>query len=286
VAGYYADVPGNRFAIDQDGTYIALKNNSTGVITDISSNANLFNDEDNDYFEFGSYAEISTDLIIYFPEARDLSGYFLNFDRNNPSPGQSYYSTDTTDGQDGTWVPLANPFLYYYGGNILPNYRTQIKPLSLSGVKGLRFTFTPHNSGYNQYLITRLYAIHIYGQIQPGANDNRLAFWDQGLGQECGGGYFDFGDLAQGQTSTKTFRLKNLSSTLTANNITVASVDVSTGMQVTFSTDGTNFSNNLVVGSLAPGTVSSTLYCKTTVDIAEPIRVEAAHMSATAATWS
>lgn len=286
MAGFYADVPGNRFAIDQDGTYIALKHNGTGVITDISSNANIFNDEDNDYYEFGSYAEASTDLIIHFPEARNLNGYFLNFDRNNPNAGQSYYSTDTTDGQDGTWTSMANPFVYYYGSNILPNYRTQIQPLNLSGVKGLRFNFIPHNSGYNQYLITRLYAIHVYGQIQPGANDNRLAFWDQALGQEAGGAMFDFGDVSQGGTQTKTFRLKNLSSTQTANNISLTSVDVSTGMQISFSSDGTNFSSTLNIGNLSPGTVSSALYCRTTVPINEPIRVEAAHMSATAATWS
>ncbi len=286
MAGFYPDVPGNRFSIDSDGTYIALKNNNTGVITDISSNANLLNDEDTDYYELGSFAEASTDLIVAFPEARDLTGYFLNVDWYNLTAGQSYYSTDTTDGQDGTWTGIANPFLYYYGNNLLPNYRSQIQPLSLSGVKGLRFNFTPHNSGYSQYKITRILALHLYGQIQAGANTDRLAFWDQSLSQECSGAYFDYGDLAQGATQTKTFHLKNLSATQTANSITVSSLDVSTGMQVTFSTDGVNYSNNLGIGNLAPGTVSSVLYAKTTVGLSEPIQVQAAHLSATATSWS
>lgn len=287
MAGFYPDVPGNRFAYDKDGTYLAIKHNGTGVITEISASAGVMNDEDTaDYYEFGGYANTSIDFIIIFPEHRDLYGYFFGVNNFTMSLGALEYSSDTTDGQNGTWTAAQNPFVYYYGSAVLPMYRTAIQPLSLSNVKSLRFKLTPQQSGYPSYLNPRLYALHLYGQIHAGANNERLAFWDSSLNQECAGSFFDYGDVAQGNSQTKTFQLKNLSSASTANSVILAADDKSTGMVAEFSTDGTNYANPLDIGNIAPGATTADIYCRTTLSASQTVRVEASHLSATASSWS
>lgn len=69
------------------------------------------------------------------------------------------------------------------------------------------------------------------GTTTTTANNDRLALWDPALNQEITDGkFFNFNDLNFDATTTQTFRVKNMSSTLTANSVNVFGSDIDDGI--------------------------------------------------------
>lgn len=293
MAGTYADIPGTRFALDQDGTVIKWRNYDTlSAWTDVSAGlaetqkVNIAN-----YLEAGNVGWGTLEYAMAFPEARDISGIYIH-----PGASGAYdvnilgweSSTDTTDGTDGAWSPLTVTFNQYGLHNNTndapskPYYRSDIATLAEVGVKGIRLRVN------NAPAIHRLLVLHIYGN-RPVSGVDRLAFWHSSVDQVIDPEALDFGDIAQGASVVRQFRVKNISASLTANNITVQVSDLLpeySGSAVQVSTDNATYLNSINIGNLASGTISPTLHIRRTVGAAESTILRQARLLADAASWT
>ena len=282
MAGFYPDVPGNRFAYHLDGTIVLLKDSSNNL-DDITGSAASLNDED---MSNGVSIDSKNSLIFVFPELRNLQGYFLsqtqsNYDGfYNMTPQSLESSADTTNGLDGTWTVIVNPWSRVIG-SLVPQYRQNINAAAASGIKGLRFNFADNGNAAHNFV-----GLHLYGNIPITQNPNRLIFWEPINNNETPGPYFDWGDRPRSTAQTKQFRIKNNSSTLTANSIGVTGSAQTYTMALDFSTDNVSFASSVNIGNLTPGATSGILYVRRTVPAGETLRVQAIRMSAIAASWS
>lgn len=311
MAGIYPDVPGHRFAYDVDGTLVRSRSQAGVWQTLTPGNLVLINDEDeSDWLAWatgptwwgtsGIYLNTGDDrsagnshLSFIFPQLRNIAGYFIRAERASGAvtyePTTLQVSSDTTDGTDGMWTTLLNPWAWATS-LVVPRHRDAIQPLTgADGVKGIRFTVNKANAAENGADRTRIFALHLYGTI-VGSN-NGLRFWHGTLDQEMDKANFDFGDIAQSSVNTKTFRLKNTSSQ-TANSVVISAEsndtgiidDLATGM--TFSTDNTSYAATATVTSIAAGAISSVLYARRTVGAAETSSARSARIKAVPGSWT
>jgi hypothetical protein len=269
MAGFYPDVPDNRFAYHLDGTKIYVQD-ANNTLTEITSTAPVMNDEDVDN-AYGLSGKIA--MIFSFPEMRNISGYYFN---GYWTPTSLQVSSDTTTLLDGTWTTIANPWSLFNDGDPYPEYRQKIQTVTAGSVKALRFNMSD---------IREVRNLHLYGSIPVTSNPDRLIFWQTSTDAATGGAYFDWGDIVQGSSQTKDFRLKNNSTTKTANSISLISGNETFGMNLEFSTDGTTFTPSVNIGNLAPGAISSVLYVRRTVPTAENLQVQACYLKASAGSW-
>lgn len=277
--------PGERMAYDRDGSipfggadgfvpdgaggsYVKFTNSEcvggTGTITGpfLSSNGGTF-----DVF-YG----------LIFPEPRDVVGVFWQCDPFNVGAGNPSVievSTDTTDGTDGTWTTVTsstdpgdafNPEPSNYGSTVVPDYRSSIvdlTSLALTGIIGIRMFL---QSSFQKAVQT----LHVYGQPSTGENLDSLRFWQDPTDVEVTGGYFDFGDTTGGGIYTIDFRVKNISSTHTANSVSISAETLSDASPTLISqfllSQGGAYSEVINVGTMPPGTVTGTLTIQLTVD--------------------
>lgn len=269
MAGYYPDVPDNRFAYHLDGTKIyTLDANET--LVDITSTAALMNDEDSDST---STMNGKGNVIFLFPEKRDLSGYYLD---GYYGGGALQASSDTTTLLDGTWTTVVNPWVANNVGDPTPEYRQNINSITAGSVKALKFVGD----------MRQVYSLHLYGSITAGENPDRLIFWDSSLDQPTTGAYFDFGDVTQGQTYTKQFRIKNNSSSKTASSITLSSGNETYDMALQFSTDGVTYTPTVNIGNLGPSSLSGILYAQRAVPSTEGLQAHVCRLKASASSWA
>lgn len=234
-------------AIDRDGT-VGVLIDAVNVPTQMTiGQMQSLNNESNDGVGTGDFVN----MAFIFPELRDVDGYL--FIRSAYGSITVYTSVNTTNGIDGTWVQIQAP--YVPPVTVVPQYREQIRSSTALGIRSIRFTGNVNNSPFNM-------AVHLYGEISPAQNPNRLVLWHPTLDQRVTPSFFDWGDVPRSSSADKTFRVKNLSATLSANSIRVAQ-DVLTDTtpsvpgQHTLSTDGTTFLAQVNVGTLAPGAISA-----------------------------
>lgn len=298
MAGSYPDVPGNRLAWHLDGT-LALTTDGVGIAQWNSAQMAAVNDEST------SNAVPSTlYMSLFFPRKMDISGFFGSFSGyNTGNPYNFVYNTgDASTPLDGTWTAWPSQPSYGNGyrsaaglwlgdqvGYIAaasPYYRTEIKSLSLTGVKAIRWNQSYGGYG-SSYVISTL---HVYGRPSAGTDTTRLEIWHPTLDQRIPGAYFDWGNVSRGDTVTKQFRVKNISDTLMANTITVSanpSTDSSpsfSGMH-TFSTGG-SYEATASISSLSPQQISSIITLRLTVPSNGSLGIWAMRISAEASSWS
>lgn len=297
MAGVYADIPGTRFALDQDGSVMKWRNFTTGSAwTDVTGSI-----AESQKVSTGTSisllnANISsnyTQVVVAFPEARSIAGIYCHLGYTGDRASTNYtweYSTNTTDGTDGSWTTFTVTFGSIgqhdnTSDNSKPYYRSDIATLSLSNVTGIRVRWF---GGVNTGEISQIYVLHIYGS-RPDVVVDRLAFWHPSSDQVIGHAALDFGDIAQGTSVTRQFRLKNLSGTLTANSITLQVSDLLPeygGTDLEVSTDNVVYQSSVNIGNLASGAISSTLYVRRTVPGAASTTQRHARLLANAASWS
>ena len=134
--------------------------------------------------------------------------------------------------------------------------------INISGVKALKINASRGGGSGAAALLN----FHIYGGIALGQNDDRLRMWHPTLDQpldtndSTSGSHLDWGDVVRGTSADKTFRIKNQSSTLTANSIAIStevltntSPDIAS--QITYSSGGA-FSTSINIGNLAARGIS------------------------------
>ena len=280
MAGFYPDVPGFRFEYDRDGS-ICTWSGSTATVAEMQAT--------NDEYGGGIGAGTAS-ITCAWPEVRTVTGMFMAVQH-----GVSYadaasidISADTTNGLDGTWTSTGQ-FLWENvlawagpGPSTTPDWCRRLgsttpysggtaggvtgwMPLSFPSIRGVRL-----NPVYRGGLT--LWAWHIYGHWPTTENPNRLVLCDGSGATVTNGAYFDFGDTPRNTTATIPFRIKNISSSLTANSITVsfqALYDAAPSLigQYEFSTGGSTYYTSHNIGSLSPGSSTGTFQLRRTTSL-------------------
>ena len=290
MAGAYPDVPSNRMAYDRDGTQVYWIDNSNNVSQLTSTQIGNLNDEDGDSAGLSAGGNQTARLFFFFPELRDLSAYFFRTDNSfGPASVDVEVSANTTNGLDGTWTTIStygNGDVRKPASPIQPDYRQSIVTNARFGIRGVRFS--GHTSGVSDFAPT---AAHLYGNIAAGQNPKRLAIWHPTLDQHITGAYFDWGNTPRGSSADRTFRVKNLSPALTANDINL-SMDAMTDTtpsvpgQFLISSDGTTFTGTIGIGNIAPSGLSSVLTVRRNTPSNATLSVWAARLLAQATSWS
>ncbi len=286
MAGFYPDVPAPRMPYDRDGTQVFKVDTANSISQLSAANVTALNDEGNSLWSGGS----GKWLGFIFPELRDITAMFIaNYNGwGDPNVGQVAWSTDTTNILDGTWTQAYASFTALSSTALIPDYRTNIQPVTgLSGIKAIRFYWTQGGASTN----VNWRAVHFYGNITAGENPDRLALWHPTLDQELPGAWFDFGDKARTMTDTRTFRVKNLSPSLTAQTVSVdreALTDTTPTVvsMHTLSSDGVTFVTSLSLGNLAPGAISPVLTVKEIIASNAVLGPWAVRIYADAASWA
>lgn len=251
MAGNYPDVPAPRMAFDRDGS-VGVRVSSTNTVVALTQTElqQINNETDGEI----SNSDVGARYAIIFPQLRDVLGYFVY------SGLASFFkdistSSNTTNGLDGTWtIQSASPTA---STSSAPGYRNNIQTVSWTGINAVRFRTV--DTGWN-------WGMHLYGAIVAGQTPDRLRMWHPTLDEplddptSADGAYFDWGDVQRNTTSDKTFRIKNNSTTLTANSITISQETLTdttptVNSQFTFS-DGGAFAASINIGNLAPAAIS------------------------------
>lgn len=292
----YPDLPSWRMAPDVDGT-VGVLVDTVGVGTQMTLPQMVAMTG-----ESGTRITIEyrPGRIAYvFPQLRDVAGVYVA--AGAILGGYPLYletSVDTTNGIDGTWTArgtMLNPD--YTEGNtsvgpvIRPNYRQQVYPVSAPACSGVRLSWVDWGPShdYLQYLS----AFHVYGGIVAGQTPDRLALWDLTTDAQIAYTLLNWGEAPRGTTATKQFRVKNLSSTLTAHSIGL-DMDVLSDSptdsvldQFTLSTDGTAWSSTITgLADLAPGAISAPLSIRRVITADMDLSVWAFRLHAAASSWS
>ena len=288
MAGAYPDVPAPRMAYDRDGTYCGRTDTAFGSPPTEMSNAQktTLNDESVlTHIDQGLGGDVG--YVFVFPEPRDIKGFVTQVTGTSGDTNLSWsgaWSTNTTNGIDGTWTALTGTTRSPHGDAA---QRSGIIALNGPAAKGFRFQVTMVSGSNNAFLQT----IHLYGAPSAGQAPNRLRGWHPTLDEEIGGAYFDWGDVPRSSTIYRDFRIKNPSATLTAQNVTLtreALTDVSPSnvSQHMFSTDGgSTWFNSVNIGDLDPGEISSIITLRRDSVSNAVLSVHALRLVATASAW-
>lgn len=256
MAGSYPDVPGARMEYDRDGTLGFSVNHLGTVFTALTSTQmQQLNDEDT-VGGITVAGDPGRAVVLIFPELRDIVGAFRAVANTVVD-----VSSNTTNGFDGTWTQVQTTAQGVNAtGVVQPFYRTSIHAFSSAGVKAIRVRQTGTGT------IT-LNAFHVYGHLA--AASDRLELWHPTIDQplRLPAAFTDYGDKQRAAGPYDlTFRVKNLSSTLTAGSITVsveALTDASPTTHVSelsLKYDGGAFGPTATLSSLAPNTISPALF--------------------------
>lgn len=291
MAGNYPDVPGPRMAYHLDGTIgFTTEDVNWGSPPSQYSSAQMLSW--NNEATTSSLGQLQNGAQrgygVIFPQLRDLSGIMIAAEHRSANLRALQWSADSTNGIDGIWTTV-------FGNHpaVTPPskvaYREQITALDLTGVKALRWAASVGSGGIPLY---RPAALHLYGRISAGQTVDRLRLWHPTLDEEVDGAYFDWGDVARGSSGTRTFRVKNNSSTLTAVGITVGAehptdADPSLTDQIRLSTASSpTVEGQKDLGDLEPGEISELVTLHRDIDPEAQLSLWWSLISAEATSWS
>ena len=290
MAGNYPDNPSWRFAYDRDGSQGYTIDLGLTTVTQLTTTQmQAINDEN--LSTQGPYVVSNGGYyMIWFPELRDLDAFMIKLGGGFQT---HYYgvevSPNTTNGLDGTWTSIRT-----YGdagaalGGTGSDYRTTIQSITALSIRAVRIRIGSNGNSQG------IFSLHLFGEPIPGANPNRLVLWHPTLDQRVGPAWFDWGDTPRSSSADKQFRVKNLSSSLSANSIRVAQeilTDAASGNpsvvgQHTLSTDGATFLAQVNVGTLAPGAISGVVTMRRNTPSNAQLGVWAHRVFAEANSWS
>lgn len=206
MAGNYPDVPGHRLAWDRDGTILVRLDTNNNFLSEYTSKA-TYNSETIGTLLLEGWA------CFIFPQHMNIVGYTV---RQNAAQSQAIMtSVDSTNGADGTWIdrgPWSNT------SNSKAVLR-DIIPVDWPGVKAVKFRGA-YKSGSSAS--RHLANIHLYGALADPGLAAGLQIWHPVEDEQVGPAYFDWGDRKRSSSISRDFRVKNLSSTLTATDVLVS----------------------------------------------------------------
>lgn len=269
--GTYQSPVGSRMAYDRDGTRAFTYEQSSGATVFVERSAGEItelNDEDGTSVMTVANSSFTDKYLSFmFTELRTITGAYVS--GSGLSANTSWeYSLDTSDGRNGTWTSITETV----GAG--SNYRTAAATwVPISSVKGLRhFTSSASSRSYT--------SVNLYGTPTAAAGVHRLAFWHPYLDIPLPGWYMDIEDLGVNTTKIRSFRLKNISTTLTANTISVTGDDLTTGIsvygQLTFTKASVGaYTSSISITSLASGALSEVLSVKRITTGIQPLGLQA-----------
>ena len=278
MAGNYPDPPGSRIAYDSDGTLLFTLDSTLSNATPLANSANVALNDDS---STGTVGVANGQYILFlFPQPMDLTHWATWFDR----PGEwsePVVSTNTTNGMDGTWTAISFPT----SSSSKATLRSNILAITANNVVALRFR---HVDNWGP----AIFVVHLFGK--PSNLSNRLELWHPSLDQPLSDtpAFFDYGNVMRNSAPiTKSFRIKNLSTTLSANTITVgceALTDATPTFvsQTQFSYDGSSYANTATISTLAPNTVSDVASVKLTTTASTSLGLWSQRYYAEASDWS
>lgn len=289
MAGSYSDVPAPRIAYDRDGTLLVRRNRGSGVVTtDTAADMRTINNESGDEFTWLCGLSNVWDVCLYFTAPRDLHSMFASH-RPNDSPGESphvtdwQWSPDSTEPSSGTWTSFT--YTQNAAEVVVPNYRTDITALGLTGVKAIRMVVTAPDAFINRPF--RIAAWHLFGPPI-----STLKLWHPTSNVVLSGAHFDFGDIAAGGSYSRQFRVKNTHATRTAHAVVVTREALTdktpsmVGATHLFSIDGGPYATSCAVGDLAPGAISDVITVQRDLPVDAQSSLGAGRYVAQAGSWS
>lgn len=286
MAGTYPDVPGRRMAWDRDGTILLHVTPASSSNEQSQSIRQALNDETDSSSWSVSGGAGTHRVVLIFPQLRNILAYYITAIPDWGQVGSVQSSTNTTNGVDGTWTQVLSSWAmttFTHTG-----YRDNIKSITASDIKAIRFNAS-HGSSANRILHTWR-ALHLYGDISAGETPDRLRVWHPTLDEEVDGAYFDWGDAPRESTATRDFRIKNNSSTQTANDITVTREALTPGSPSIVTqhdlSDGGAFASSLNIGNLGPGATSGVLTLRRSLLDNAALSLWSLRIVASAASWS
>jgi hypothetical protein len=266
-------------ALDRDGT-AWLEIRDTGQVIDINATgvSNMSNESGSNYAP--ADLGVSGYLALIFPEKRDVDAIFI---AGQYGLATIQYSLNSTNGVDGTWTVIPGP---YTMGNDETVWRTGTMAETVLAVKALRFYL--NGSSPWQWNVKSL---HVWGEIAPGENPDRMVFWNAGSDTKMDPATLDWGDVPRSSSADKIVRVKNVSSTKTAVNARV-SFDILTDgspsvpAQHLVSYGGSAFLSQVNLGSLAPGAISGPITLRRVTPSNAQYGLFAPRVSAVADSWT
>lgn len=250
MAGNYPDAPSWRMAYDRDGSVVLRIDTVRDIVELVGGDVIKLNDEGTGTGLSISAGEAQS-WVVLFPELRDLDAYFLG-SGSSYDVIEAFTSVDSTNGVDGTWVSLGVPPL----ANGAADFRTEIVSTTALAVRAFKLWVDPRNtSGFT------LHTLHLYGERSPGQALNALELWHPTNDEKLPPAWLDWGNTPRGSSEDRTFRVKNVSTTSTAQAVRVAFDVLTDGApsvpgQHLLSYGGGSFLAQVNVGDLAPGAIS------------------------------
>jgi hypothetical protein len=134
-------------------------------------------------------------------------------------------------------------------------------------------------------------SLHVWGEIAPAENPNRLIFWHPTNNEKMPPQWLDWGDVPRSSSGDVLVRVKNNSGTLAANNVRVSFDILSDGApsvpaQHTASYGGGSFTAQPNIGTLAPGAISGAITIRRITPSNAQYGLFAPRVSAVADTWT
>lgn len=281
MAGNYPDVPSWRIPYDRMGVTIFDSTDQVVWNELPQDRLALLNDEDSDS-GWTIPADQTRYLMLVFPRLMDFDGICAWGDSWNATA--LYSSPDTTTGADGTWTDHG-PF--NENNNLLTEMRENIEALTILGARALKLRM--HAPNFSSY---PLRALHLYGEVSAGENTDRLEIVQTGSTDRVLPAYFDFGDKPRTTTSNRQFRVRNLSSSLTAHDI-IVTFDVPTDGSPSFESmhtisadGGTTWLAQVNIGDLAPGATSGVIDLRQVLDEDAVLGLRWGRLLAVPGSWS
>jgi hypothetical protein len=294
MAGSYPDPPGIRIEYDKDGSGMVHWDGT--VLTPLTvpqmqaTNKETANST-------GWRCNNGEFMACMFPSPMTLTAIYTCGNQGGASHANAKYqaSTDTTTGSDGTWSDVSAVFDSSNGNSTInPDYRTlthvnwAVFGTPLVGVKGIRVIMTSNGSAGWDFR-----NMHVYG-YRTADTGNWLTLWHPSLNQPLSDtpGLMDLGNLPRNTGDVNfTFRVKNSSTLLSANGITLSRDALTDGTPsiVTSTTLNYNsgaFDTTAAVGDLGPGAISQLCGVRVNISATAPIGIWATpRILATTTSW-
>lgn len=165
---------------------------------------------------------------------------------------QVFTSADATTFDTGTWVDRGT--VPWRGDN---SHLLNAGPDPVSGASDIRAIALRHQKvEFNADTTYDVRSLYIYGErSQP---SNRLEFWLPDGSAQVPADHFDLGNVAQGTTVTRQFKVKNTSVTLQANQVYLRQDERTNGFIGGYLTQapGAGSPESGMLGNLGPGALS------------------------------
>lgn len=114
--------------------------------------------------------------------------------------------------------------------------------------------------------------LHLYGEPDSGASDERLALWRPATNLPLAAGGLDWGDTPLGSSDDRAFRVKNLSAEATARDISLSVMQgypngspSTAGFMLLSNDGGETWEPSVTIDSLSPGATSSLIQIRRVV---------------------